>query len=118
MNEGKSKFVNYQKRGFTLPAGCKDLGDLLRPRLPGPNVAGGKINPIKPQCSGFAKGTSADIEKNVATFLGSKAEFLGMGISDTEDRIEVFLSRRGAEAPLYTEISLLVCGKILMAKNA
>ena len=26
-----SEFVNYKKRKITLPAGCKDLADLLRP---------------------------------------------------------------------------------------
>ncbi len=29
-----SKFVNYSKRGVTLPAGCKNLADMMNPRPP------------------------------------------------------------------------------------
>ena len=86
MNEGyqPNDFVNPNQRGVELPAGCKDLMDVLK--------IGGSV----PQAMGRAAisyGVLSDVKQRVETFLQSEAgELLSVGIP--QRRILVILLKR------------------------
>ena len=75
-----SEFVNYKKRGVTLPNGCKDLIDVLQPQKPSKVI--GKVQ----------AGTISPDEKPVVTRGQS---FIG-GFSDIQEYMAMVFAPRDA----------------------
>ena len=86
-----SKFVNYKKRKVTLPAGCKNLMDLLEPHpLRGLHdihdiLASGEL-PASTR-KWVATGTLADIARSVAPVFESRALAFTLDISLSGDQL-------------------------------
>ena len=76
-----NQFVNYQQRGIELPAGCKDLIDVLRiehRRVSAPNRAP-------------AEGL-ADLQRYVSLLMDSKAKLRRLTISFRHGRLPITLA--------------------------
>jgi hypothetical protein len=81
-----SDFVDYNKRSVTLPPGCKDLIDVLRPH--GLDVTrGGKV-----------EGRLSDIEKHVHRAITSTARSFTLVITPADGRLTFKLLRVSKEA--------------------
>src|SRR2546429_5788090 len=76
-----AEFVNYNKRGVTLPPGCKDLSDLFKPKgqrnAPGP-ILSVEQPPVMREETITA--TLAEIEQHVAMVFPSRARMFALEI--------------------------------------
>jgi len=93
-----SKFVNYKKRGISLPAGCKELIDLLEPSnrrkvndllAPSPDV---KIARDDSFISNLA-----DIGKPITAALESQAGMTMLAVASLDDQLSLDIYRMGTE---------------------
>jgi hypothetical protein len=93
-----SKFVNYKKRGISLPAGCKELIDLLEPGkrrkvnellAPSPDV---KVT----RDDSFISSLS-DIGKPIGDTLASRARMTMLAVTSLDDKLSLDVHRMGAE---------------------
>jgi hypothetical protein len=83
-----SQFVNYKKRGVTLPKGCKNLMDVMPPK--GPQHSGSYV--IHTSCSVVARpisvrGTVSEIGKYVELAFKPRAFSFTLTASSLDDRI-------------------------------
>jgi len=104
-----SQFVNFKKRGFTLPPGCKDLMDLLMPprkRDKEPFVAQ-VFPPLKIHKEHFPSAGLAQLERFVEMLLNSPGEAFVVSINAEGFKFPVTLYRSNAE--WATAIVLVTC---------
>ena len=91
-----SDFVNFNKRSITLPAGCKDLIDVLRPHGVGLesfwDQLGTDLSHATARGSTVTGGLS-EIEKYVRMAFGSRAHVFILNISPTDWRLTLSLIR-------------------------
>ncbi len=94
-----SQFVNFNKRDFTLPPGCKDLIDLLvPPRKRVRRKGGAQLSPPpKLQHERFATAGLAQLDRLVGMLLDSSADSFVVSISATGLNFPVSLYRIKAE---------------------
>jgi hypothetical protein len=91
-----SEFVNYNKRGITLPAGCKDLAEVLRRKALRKThwvvPAGKLIAQVTTKSEKNFSGTLGAIRLHVAKVYLSRAQLVGLSISPPDDSysVEVF----------------------------
>jgi len=94
-----SNFVNFSKRDFLLPPGCKDLIDVLQPReVPRPikSIASASERPA------VTRGRTtisrlADVPHHVARLVKSRSQFFTLMISTMDQRLSIVLSRSESE---------------------
>jgi hypothetical protein len=107
-----SDFVNYNKRTFNLPAGCKDLIDLL---ALGPAVAGrpapgyGEL-PVKVVRGGAGTVPLQQLGEYVSKVCGSPSNIVQFIASSPEERLTISLDRTHSFAGSKLTLSV-------MAKN-
>ena len=92
-----SKFVNYKKRGITLPPGCKDLIELLEPQRRA-KAQSFMLFPSEGAVTRDDSGTLkvAEIEKYVAMIFESHAQGAFLTLNLADERLTVtFASREG-----------------------
>lgn len=94
-----SQFVNFNKRGFTLPPGCKDLIDLLAPPRKRVREKGGSqlFPPLRVLNERFATAGLAQLDRFAAMLLNSPADGIVISISANGLRFPVSLYRSKAE---------------------
>lgn len=94
-----SQFVNFNKRAFTLPPGCKDLIDLLAPPRKRVRPKGGSqsLPPPKVQNERFPSAGLGQLDRFVGMLLNSPAEGFVISISAKGLRFPVSLYRSNAE---------------------
>ena len=89
-----SHFVNYNKRSVTLPPGCKNLIDLLRPtELPKDHAT-----PLRSEQPTVTRGESftgrlSEIGKYVAMVFQARAEMVILLLSTPDDQLTMNLGR-------------------------
>jgi hypothetical protein len=92
------KFVNYKKRGVSLPPGCKELIDLIEP---------GKLRQAKeliaprpgvnmPRDDSFSINLS-DIGKPITAALESRGRMIMLAVASLDDQLSLDIHRMGAE---------------------
>src|SRR3954447_10676516 len=96
-----TRFVNYKKRSFTLPLGCKDLIDVLAPARPqksGLVTTGDVPRVIGEEC--FPTEGLAQIQRHVSMLLTRRGEILAFSVTgqDLEFPVTVFC-RENQELP-------------------
>jgi hypothetical protein len=107
-----SQFVNYHKRAFTLPPGCKDLIDVLKPSRRHP-AAYATINAFRaPEIheDHFETGGLAQIGRYVSMLFDSQSEF-ALTITHRNPSYEVALCRNPVEMagiPMGAALALIV----------
>ena len=105
-----SSFVNYRKRSFTLPTGCKDLIDVLQTSKRGVRGDASSIG-LRPagQHERFPKAGLAEIDRLVSKLLDSDAErfFLAIRSNDNEDN-EILFFLYGSKSERTIAIGLLI----------
>jgi hypothetical protein len=91
-----SQFIDYKKRSVTLPPGCKDLIDLLRPPRPPKSgaVASREEKPTVTRGESFNGGFS-EIRKSVAKVVESKSEVISLLMSTPDEQLTVGVARQG-----------------------
>ena len=83
-----SDLVNYNKRSIALPAGCKDLIDVLRRRgREKTDLLLERCNRAKVTRDESETGPLSDLAKHVRTVLGSSALFSTLCIRSPDDRL-------------------------------
>jgi len=90
------QFVNYKKRGFTLPSGCKDLLDVLAPpqRQGKAQVAAGRWQRPEIEEERFPTAGLAQIGRYVSMLLRSRGEFFTLVTAqDFEFPVTLYRSR-------------------------
>ncbi len=94
-----AQFVNYKKRGFTLPPGCKDLIDVLEPsrRHSGVPMATGGFPPLKIKEVRFARAGLAQIGRYVSMLLQWRGEMFILSITAQSFEFPVTLRRSRSE---------------------
>lgn len=94
-----SQFINYQKRGFALPSGCKDLIDVLEPskrRTKSHGITGTFQSPQFREEHFPAAGLS-QIERYVSMLLQSRGQFFVLNIAVRDEQFPVVLYRIKSE---------------------
>jgi hypothetical protein len=93
-----AKFVNYKKRSVTLPAGCKDLLDLLQPAKRAATGLEGQPAPEFRE-ERFHRSGLLQVERFIAMLFASSAELFVLMITIRDDRVPIVLHRnRGGGA--------------------
>jgi hypothetical protein len=109
-----SKFVNYKKRSVLLPAGCKNLFDVLHPHGPPKHV--GKIHtdcvspnqpPTVTRGESFI-GVLSDIDKYVAMAFDSRARSFILMVTPPDEQFTVDVGRMEAMEGLSMRASVFV----------
>jgi len=90
-----SQFVNYNKRGFTLPAGYKDLIDILElsRRRAEAHKASVSSRPLQIREEHFRTAGLGQIGRYVSMLLGSPAKLIVLRVTYRNDRDPVVLHR-------------------------
>src|SRR5712692_5352872 len=90
-----SQFVNYNKRGFTLPAGYKDLIDILElsRRRAEAHKASVSSRPLQIREEHFRTAGLGQIGRYVSVFLGSPAKLIALMVIYRDDQVPVVLHR-------------------------
>lgn len=94
-----AQFVNYKKRGCTLPPGCKDLIDVLklsRRRTKGHILTGG-FQPLKIREQEFPTAGLAQIGRYVSMLLKFRGELFTLSIRALDFEFPVTLYRYRSE---------------------
>ena len=94
-----SKFVNYNKREFTLPPGCKDLIDVLRPRRAltlGKDAAAVTGRPAVTR-SGQTIGRLSEVPRHISMLVTSRSELFTLMIGTTEEALSIVRYRSESE---------------------
>jgi hypothetical protein len=102
-----SQFVNFNKRGFTLPPGCKNLIDLLVPRHKRGKATSESFTPLTMHRKHFPAGDLAQLERFAGMMLHSHGEAFVMEITAQALQWPVVLCRSNAER--VTAILLTTC---------
>jgi hypothetical protein len=100
-----SQFVNYKKRSVTLPPGCKNLIDLLRPR--GLSKLHGTISPEeRPTVTRgeTVAGKLSEIQKYVGMMFESHAQAFTVMVSLSDERLTVDFARMTGEMMLASVV--------------
>jgi hypothetical protein len=87
--------VNYGKRSISLPAGCKDLIDLLHPskqKASGPGLGGGRESPVY-KTDHFPRAGLAQVARYIAMSVESPAEVFLIYICSLDEELAVGLRR-------------------------
>jgi hypothetical protein len=102
-----SKFVNYSKRGFTLPPGCKDLIDLLEPwrRRPGGSKAISTTPAPQIREEHFRSAGLSQVERYVSMLVSCSGELFMLMIIIRDDRFPVILYRTQRESAVVLHLS-------------
>jgi hypothetical protein len=90
-----ARLVNYGKRGISLPAGCKDLIDLLDPskrKANGPHL-GGEPAPTACKHDRFPKAGLAQVARYIAMSVESPAEVFLLYICSLDEELAVGIRR-------------------------
>ena len=100
-----AKFVNYKKRNVTLPAGCKDLIDLLEPgkRRKATELLGPHPNMKVMRDDSFISKLS-EIGKPISAALESGAPMAMLSVSSLDEQTSLDVHRMGGEN-LSTSVS-------------
>src|SRR6266568_946681 len=105
-----SEFVNYNKRGITLPPGCKDLSDLLKPKglrnAPGPILAVEQPPVVREET---LTATLAEIEQHVAMVFQSQARLFAL---------EIFLPGEPASVQIIRWERMEISASVVFGKGA
>ncbi len=106
--------VNFNKRSVDLPAGCKDLIDVLRP------AAGGACQSDSP--TGHSRhietvGKLVELPGRIAELTESQAAHIFLGVSPLDDRFEVFVSRMKGE-PSRASVTLNSASELVPATRS
>jgi hypothetical protein len=81
-------FVDYNKRDVSLPSGCKDLADLLKPRAGAPDVDSFlKWFRSRERRRESVMGTLADLPRHVSVLFASRAMACNLSLSLSDDRL-------------------------------
>src|SRR5260370_9494458 len=95
-----ARLVNYGKRSISLPAGCKDLIDLLHPskqKASGPGLGGGRETPAY-KTAHCARAGPGQVARYVAMSVESLAEVFLLYICTLDQQLAVGLRRnKGAK---------------------
>ncbi len=93
-----SKFVNYKKRNISLPAGCKDLIDLLKPeqRRKVMDSLGSNPNLNAMRDDSFI-GSLSEIGNVINRALTSGAPMATLSVASMDEEVSLALHRMGAE---------------------
>jgi hypothetical protein len=92
-----NEFVNSKKRGVTLPPGCKDLIDLLRPAAePAVERAQRRLAATRDET---VTGVLSDLGKYVRMAFESRGVMFALVITPPDERLEVGVSRMEGEEP-------------------
>jgi hypothetical protein len=83
-------FVNFNKRDVSLPAGCKDLMDVLHQKMESAEPLAG---PDKVRHT-IVRGTLASFESNVLGALKSPSPYLYLSISPPSKSLQFVLQRQ------------------------
>src|ERR1700730_11942341 len=90
-----NEFVNFKKRGITLPRGCKNLIDLLQPPA---QLTFERAQRAVVTRNETVSGTLAEVGKYVQVAFESRGLMLALVISSPDQRLEVDLMRmKGGE---------------------
>ena len=100
-------FVNYQHRSITLPPGCKDLADLLKPRPASTrflNWADAAIakSPYKPRKIEYKTGTLVDMLRCAEACFGGSPQCDALVVGVTGSRYAFALQAGGSAEVLVT----------------
>jgi len=95
-----NEFVNFKKRSFTLPPGCKDLIDLLRPTAKAAIERAQRLTPTRNET---VEGVLLDIGKYILMAFEPGGIFT-LVITPPGGRLEVDVLRMRAEEPLVSVI--------------
>jgi hypothetical protein len=105
-----SQFINFKKRGVTLPPGCKDLIDLLRPSHKRVKVketsAVRAFEPWEFHKENFQTAGLAQLERFVRILLQSRGEVFFMQIDGVGLKSPVTLYRYSSSAERATAIAI------------
>jgi hypothetical protein len=91
-----NEFVNFKKRGVTLPPGCKDLIDLLRPAAKATIASEYRVTTRRKE---KVTGMLSDLGKYIRMAFESEGVMFVLGITSPDKRLEVAVLRRKAEEP-------------------
>jgi hypothetical protein len=91
-----NEFVNFNKRDVSLPPGCKDLTDLLRPKT-GPSIE--RPRRLTATRSETVTGVVADVGKYIQIAFESPEAMFALAISTSDGRLEVNALRVEGEEP-------------------
>jgi hypothetical protein len=91
-----NEFVNFKKRGVTLPPGCKDLVDLLQ-RSSKPVIEG--ASRLTATCNATATGRLPDVGKYIRIAFESRGAIFTLGITRPGGRVEFVLQRIKSDEP-------------------
>jgi hypothetical protein len=95
-------FVNFKKRDFLLPKGCKDLGDLLTRRTSQRNSSASSS--AAPFSEERAQGSLEDVEGHVRRFLDSTHGVGSLIISASDRNVSIDLDSEGVTIGLMIPI--------------
>jgi hypothetical protein len=91
-----SEFINFNKRGVTLPPGCKDLIDLLRPKVK-PSIE--RAQSLTLTRNETITGALQDVGKYTHMAFESRGAIFTLVITPTEGRLEVHIDRMKGKEP-------------------
>jgi hypothetical protein len=93
------QFVNYKKRAFTLPPGCKDLIDVLAPSLrqKRTHIITGGFQPLEIKVERFPTAGLAQIGRYVSMLVHSRGEFFTLSLTAEDFDYPVTLYRSRSE---------------------
>jgi len=89
-----SQFVNYKKRGLTLPPGCKDLSDVLERQGLQPLLDLSRLG----SSGGSVSGRLFEIEKYVQMAFRSRALWFTLVVSPPDKRLTFHIARMRRKA--------------------
>lgn len=89
-----SQFVNYRKRGLTLPPGCKDLSDVLERQGPQPLLDLSRLR----SSGGSVSGRLFEIGKYVQWAFRSRALWFTLVVSPPDKRLTFHIARMRRKA--------------------
>jgi len=94
-----AQFVNYKKRAFTLPSGCKDLIDVLAPsrRQTKVNVGTGGFPPLEITEERFPTAGLAQVGRYVSMLLEWRGELFTLSVTAQTFEFPVTLYRSRSE---------------------
>lgn len=89
-----NEFVNFKKRGVTLPPGCKDLIDLLRPTA---KQAIDRAQRLTPTRNETVTALLAEVGKYISLAFESRGVIFTLVIAPPDGRLEVDVMRMEGE---------------------
>lgn len=93
-----SEFVDYTKRGVTLPNGCKDLADVLalgQPQASAPKAPGPLEELPKVTHGQRSTGGVAQVERHLSRLFESRSELSTLMISSAAEELTLMFYLRG-----------------------